>query len=659
MGGHEKQLARLRRFNAGVRERDPELQDELRESLRDESLELGVSIETALQHESIVLRRSRPVLAVKQGAADLTFEDDEDSALWKARLTTAQSILAAAIRAVGRIELQGHADFAWVGTGWLVGPRILVTNRHVASTFASDKHETFGFRSGIDASVDFLQEIGRDDQLVFRCSEVLHIEAVGGPDLAFLLVEQVDGASLATPITLSARVPTRTPSVATIGYPAYDSRIPDADLMAKIYGRVYDKKRVAPGAVTAVEDVRLLHDCTTLGGNSGSVVLDLLRGEAVGLHFSGSFLRTNYAVRADVVKRRLDDVLAGRSRGGMRTEHQRSAPQRLRARAQAGATTLTIPLVVTVSLGEAVMGVPAAGGQGRSRALPSVRPDQAVAEAPIADYDDREGYRPEFLGAEARVALPVVVRGDVLGFDEGETELRYEHFSVVMSESRRMCRFSAVNIDGAQSKKTTRVGWRLDPRIPKDAQIMRECYGSAPKFSRGHMTRREDPAWGTAATARRGNSDSMHVTNTVPQMQSFNSPIWLGLEDYALQHAREDDMRISVFTGPYLEENDPVMFGVEIPRAFWKVIAFIHDDTGELCATGYEMSQEDNLVEPEFIFGQYTSPRLNQTTQVPIGVIESRCGIDLGGLAACDPMAVEGAFEDPGPLWSFEQIRLR
>ena len=82
---------------------------------------------------------------------------------------------------------------------------------------------------------------------------------------------------------------------------------------------------------------------------------------------------------------------------------------------------------------------------------------------------------------------------------------------------------------------------------------MNECYGNPPKFSRGHMTRREDPAWGDPETAKRGNEDSMHVTNTVPQMQAFNSPIWLALEDYALQHAREDDMKISVFTGPYFE----------------------------------------------------------------------------------------------------------
>ena len=53
--------------------------------------------------------------------------------------------------------------------------------------------------------------------------------------------------------------------------------------------------------------------------------------------------------------------------------------------------------------------------------------------------------------------------------------------------------------------------------------------------------------------------------------------------------ARFSDMRISVFTGPFLLADDPIRRGVRIPRSFWKVIAFIHDQTGELCATGYTM----------------------------------------------------------------------
>ena len=152
----------------------------------------------------------------------------------------------------------------------------------------------------------------------------------------------------------------------------------------------------------------------------------------------------------------------------------------------------------------------------------------------------------------------------------------------------------------------------------------------------------------------------MHVTNVTPQMQAFNAPIWLALEDYALQHAREDEMKISVFTGPYFTESDPEMYGVHIPLAFWKIIAFIHHETGKLCATGYQMNQGQSLEpETEFVFGAFTSPQLGIATQVPIRSIESKSGIDFGKLAALDPLASdeEAVGGPPVPLLSLEQIR--
>ena len=287
-------------------------------------------------------------------------------------------------------------------------------------------------------------------------------------------------------------------------------------------------------------------------------------------------------------------------------------------------------------------------------------------ESVASDYRDRGGYDPEFLGSKFVVDLPTVTRhaDDVLDFEfdgETQTELRYEHFSVVMSRSRRMCFLSGCNIDGNLSKKSARVRWKGDPRIPKSQQIMKECYGAPPKFSRGHMTRREDPGWGTRAVAKRGNEDTMHVTNVAPQMQAFNAPIWLALEDYALQHAREDEMKISVFTGPYFTDRDPDMYGVLIPLTYWKVIAFIHDDTGKLCATGYEMSQEQSLQPEEFVFGVFTSPQLGTATQVPIRSIEAKSGIHFGELASVDPLAGdEEGVSDAGPrtpLLALEQIR--
>lgn len=683
----ESKLSRLRNFNEWVHNSDPQLAEESRDlhparpSGALESLELPGAPEDNVALESIVLRRTRPVLTIRDNTAKLDFIDKADSEIWKERLTKAKPYLDAAIRAVGRIDLQG-GRLDWVGTGWLVGENLLVTNRHVAREFATRKGDGFTFQVGLNgpmtADVDFLQEIDNPAKLIFKLVRPLHIEEEPGPDMSLFEVEITGGnAKLATPIALATTI-ARTENVATIGYPAYDSRIPEPDLMQNIYGKIYDKKRLAPGAVTSVEQSRLLHNCTTLGGNSGSAVIDLDTGQALGLHFSGSFLATNYAVRADVVKQIIANVRAGRPSRPEARPANPPAPPRPAPVASAGAArlrpdgsgsaSLTIPLTVTVSLG-GVAGVGAAPR--RAPALPTATGTEGAVEGEEAraeDYSDREGYQANFLGeGKLAVDLPAVERSadDVLDFEFGgktESVLHYLHYSVVMSRSRRMCFFSAVNIDGNLSKKSARVGWKWDPRIPKAQQIMNECYGSPPKFSRGHMTRREDPGWGTSAKlAKRGNEDSMHVTNTTPQMQAFNAPIWLALEDYALQHAREDEMKISVFTGPYFADADPEMYGVRIPLAFWKIIAFIHDETGKLCATGYEMNQESTLQpEEEFVFGAFTSPQLHVATQVPIRSIERRSGLSFGKLASVDPLAgsEEGLGDGPRvPLQAFEQIR--
>jgi endonuclease G len=674
-----EQASKLHAFNASLLQHDPELAEV--EVATTEAAEVNRQPEEAIALESIIMRRRRPVLAIQRGAAVLKFEDTNDIPLWKARLEGAASVLGDVIPAVGRIELTGHPDLSWVGTGWLVHPRYLVTNRHVAEVFARDAGDRFVMQPGLDgdmtASIDLLQEIGRIEKQFFHVKGVSYIESRTGLDLAFLEVEQIAG-TIAKPISLSGVKPLKNPSVATIGYPAFDSRIPEPDLMRRIYGDVFDKKRLAPGAITDVDQNRVSHNCATLGGNSGSVVVDLKSGDALGLHFSGSFLRTNFAVRADRVKERLDALLAGTlGRGEARRQSRplgRSAPAARSVEPSAGPTTdsrgqaasIAIPLIVTISVGGGVPMVVSTRARLTATSAGLVDADEiddpVEVEAPARpeDYKNRKGYVPGFLGNEFAVQLPKIVKGksDILTWGDEKTVLPYEHFSIVMNARRRQCFYSACNINGARSKSSKRTAWRFDPRIPKEMQIMKECYGNTPKFSRGHMTRREDPAWGaTAAVIQRGADDSMHVTNATPQMQSFNAPIWLALEDYALQHTREDDQKISVFTGPYFSRNDPTMYGVRIPVKFWKVIVFVNDETGELCATGYEMSQEDNLEPPEFVFGDFVSPQLNVSTQVPISMIEVRAGLSFDGLAAVDPLSSEEFGGPAGPLLHPEQIR--
>ena len=147
------------------------------------------------------------------------------------------------------------------------------------------------------------------------------------------------------------------------------------------------------------------------------------------------------------------------------------------------------------------------------------------------------------------------------------------------------------------------------------------------------MTRREDPNWGDHRDdAVISNRHTFYVTNACPQIQPFNAGIWLSLEDHALENCDKDDMRISVFTGPIFRDDDPEFFAVKVPVEFWKVIAFKHDDTGNLSATGYIMSQRDVLpTDEEFVFGQF------RNCQVTIRHIEKLTGISFHHLRDHDP----------------------
>jgi endonuclease G len=284
-----------------------------------------------------------------------------------------------------------------------------------------------------------------------------------------------------------------------------------------------------------------------------------------------------------------------------------------------------------------------------------------LAEARVEHYADREGFDPDFLGPDARVELPAKLDDtDLLTFEDADgttrSDLRYTHFSVAMSVSRRLCVWSAVNIDGLTSAGGERPGWRIDPRIAREQQTLPnpdpelDVYGDSPRFARGHITRREDPIWGQDKTIRMlGNRDSMHYTNIAPQMQAFNGEVWLALEDHALDNAREHRMRISVITGPIFTDKDPTKFGVRIPVEFWKVIAFIHDETGELSATAYTLSQQEDLVEAR-VFDDFDGAE-----QKPLSTIEERTGLSFGALTEHD--ALEGDESLARPLRSLEQIR--
>ncbi|MFC5514013.1 DNA/RNA non-specific endonuclease [Massilia jejuensis] len=261
--------------------------------------------------------------------------------------------------------------------------------------------------------------------------------------------------------------------------------------------------------------------------------------------------------------------------------------------------------------------------------------------SPPEEYEDRTGYDVGFINSETAIQLPVLSTArlaDVASYEwKGKRThvLDYVHFSTVVSMSRRMPMFSACNIDGASWVNVKRNDdWKYDPRISKEYQELEGPYGNQKDgyFSRGHMTRRQDPDWGGKKVAALADQDTFHATNAAPQVQSFNGGLWGKIEDYVLKNCDKDNMRISVFTGPIFDDSDPEMFDMKIPLQFWKVIAFIDDESKTLRATGYVSSQAEAVggLKPTFVFGQF------QHQQRPLAAIEALAQLSFGDLKSYD-----------------------
>jgi endonuclease G, mitochondrial len=571
-----------------------------------ESLGSSSEMQTFGALEAIILDKLRPPYLILRDRIEMKGDYDRAD-LIQARKAELETVA----KSVGRVDLLNHSTLRYGGTGWLVEEDVAVTNRHVAEIFAEKNWlGAFEFRRGafdeqMEARLDYVRQL--EDGGIRRRADVVEVLYVAGPrepDVAFLRVETRDDVE---PLELfTGRVADETP-VAAVGYPASDGGRNDPQLMAELFGDRYDVKRFSPGLVTGhqADGVIVLGDYTSLGGNSGSPVLALDTGKAVGLHFAGAFRDSNYAVASDIV----------------------------------------------------------------AAALARVRTRVAVPELPVEaptsppdSFAGRAGYDADFLGAgDLRVPLPRLGSwaDDVAPVsDDSGGVLKYRHFSVVQSRSRRLPLFTAVNIDGARSFRLRRTGtWRLDARIAPEHQIGNELYRSNP-LDRGHMVRRRDPGWGADRDeAQEAEIDTFHYTNSTPQHEDLNQKTWVGLEDYVLESAETRDFKVSVFTGPVFRDDDrrlkaqPGAEDVPIPEEFWKVAVMVNDDTGELSATGYVLSQGTmirDLVEAAFVLGQY------ETYQVQLAKIEAATGLDFGSLKDHDPLGAELDVESP-----FGQVALR
>ncbi|UCE62173.1 MAG: DNA/RNA non-specific endonuclease [Phycisphaerales bacterium] len=632
--------------------------------------------------EAIILPQGRPVI-------DIVNDGFNDPPSPWAHLGTGdtRTRIETVIPSVGRIELPNHPSLPYGGTGFVVGDDLIMTNRHVAEIFATGLgRRELSFRPGQVAGLDFRREVNPTDPIYLDVRQVVMIHPYW--DMACLRVDELPEAQ--RPLTLSVTHPDDLTDrdVVVIGYPAMDSRN-DLDLQRRIFRGIFNVKRMQPGKITARAQIHsfgnrvsaMSHDSSTLGGNSGSAVIDVETGEVVGLHFAGRYLEANYAVAThdlaadnrvvdtgmhfagsievtdtyDDAWRRADpeseDV-------GLPTSSDRDIATepdvRPTLRAGGTTTTWTIPLQVTVTLGSP------SNGQTDSTDVSVVEAEApAFTLRPDPSYNTRSGYDPTFLGDQFEIPLPWLTEQQYRGVafnrqaDEQRHVLSYHHFSVVMNRERRMAYFTAVNIDGRREKDISRGDfsdkWFVDPRIGSNEQLQNDLY-IRNKFDRGHLVRRLDPVWGRRfSEARKAHDDTFHWTNCSPQHEQFNRnrSTWGLVENWILETANAHNQRVTVFTGPVFRRNDPFYQTesgdrVQIPLQYWKVVAMVHRD-GELRATAYLLTQEgliDDMVEA------VREPRSFQKT---ISEVEELTHLSFGDLREQDPLA-EGATEAAGPI---------
>lgn len=403
------------------------------------ALEAATTIAPATVERSLVLetivKKERPVLFVESDW--LNFENvteiGEEAASLIRQINEKRALFQPLLPLVGRIDVTHFPGADFLGTGWLIAPDVVVTNRHVASLIARWDGRQFAFRRGVGgdamaATLDTLHEyddVAFDETRRFAITEVLYIEPENGPnDIAFLRISRRASGTAPTHIQIAPVDLAPDSSVLVVGYPARASKraIPDQEEMEQLFRGRYDVKRAAPGYTMLTQQGSGRHDCTTLGGNSGSVVFDLSTGQAAGLHFAGLYQEANYAVPASV----LNDYIA-RKRWtrppGVETGAFAAPAQTAVVGAAGTSTTITLPLSITIGLGEAsvVIGSTSSGpGPGLGAPASTFSISSAAAEEAAKSFWDqrpagvvavRLGYPAEGdrFGATAFIAASVAV----------------------------------------------------------------------------------------------------------------------------------------------------------------------------------------------------------------------------------------------------------
>jgi len=255
-------------------------------------------------------------------------------------------------------------------------------------------------------------------------------------------------------------------------------------------------------------------------------------------------------------------------------------------------------------------------------------------------FANAKGYRPTFLGSQFRVPLPKLsseVQHELATLKNStKTELKYDHYSLMINRERRTPFFAAGNIDGALLWSTHGFGalpprpkWSVDPRMDENFQPDDDIFSNA--MQRGHLFKREDAGWGVDETAiKHADEHSFTITNATPMIANFNNVEWGDLEDIVSEECKKGN-KVSYFAGPIFRSSDPFFNelrhnvpvaerrkGMRVPQSFWKIVAWVENSA--LKSAGFILSQTDEItaagpIAEEINFGTYRKKAITEIEQ--------------------------------------------
>lgn len=250
---------------------------------------------------------TRPSFFIRDGTVDLASSPAGD---WRSGLEERKEQLELIFPRIGRIDDADQTQ-GFCGTGFLVHKNFMLTNRHVLQLIAArDTSGKWNFNHKI--FVDFKHEFRSNGTGVKR--QLKNVVFAGDTPIAsrgeidhhkldMALIELEPATAACTPpgnivLDISTDWPQPGTPIYLIGYPGSPELGVDSfTILERLFQLQFGYKRLAPGYVVAntegLPDWTFSHDATTLGGNSGSLVIKQGReSNSVGLHYGGRSSKT-------------------------------------------------------------------------------------------------------------------------------------------------------------------------------------------------------------------------------------------------------------------------------------------------------------------------------------------------------------------------------